>query len=118
MGRGLNKRRDRFTLAQKVTESADADERIGYSVETRLFTVEAHAMLGYLAKKRDPEIVVGTLPHDRDPNGRFEFTVYKRTGTYFTTDEFTHLADYLRGAADALEALERASLREGTEDGR
>lgn len=81
------------------------------STRVREVTAEHHRILGRLAINNatmngyDVEIPMGVF----GSNGRGEFKLYRKSGEYFTTDEFTHLAAYLGGAADALEAAAEAS---------
>lgn len=96
----MPKRQDTLTLC----EFTDTD-----TAEKRLFSAAAHALLSDLARLR-PELVVPVgLPTGAPADARVPFTVRKVHG-YFTADEFRALAEYLRGAADAIEAAEKRAL--------
>lgn len=103
----MAKRRSSIILSEMIPEGERTES--GPVTRVRTFTPEVHFRLKLVAAKwgRENGKPLDVVPGVFDSNSlRSEFKAHlKDFGSYFTNDEFTHLAEYLRGAADALEVV-------------
>lgn len=91
-----------FIPAEEITDT-------GPTTRVRTFTPEVHVKLMRVARGyyESHGIELEPVPGVFGTDNRSEFKAHlKEFGRYFTNDEYTHLAEYLRGAADALELVD------------
>lgn len=104
----MAKRKSSIILSEFIPEGERTEG--GPVTRVRTFRADVHYKLKLVAVKWGNENgkPLDVVPGVFDSNGlRSEFKAHLREhGVYFTTDEYTHLAEYLRGAADALEMVD------------